>query len=210
MSRQQTLLEILGDLNFFYAELNRLIVDYDTVKPWDPTPISSWDQGKDPTSIIPYQQHLYICHKNSDYVTTYNIKGENINENSSFYYPSGLDLDESKNLLYVAEKNEITILDLKSNVLRPSWKLPANNGSYRGLKIDNDVLYLTIEWLHQIFVCNSDDGKVKDTWGNVRLGNGEGEYNYPYGITTNNKYLYVCDSNNNRVQIVDKKKWKIF
>jgi len=61
---------------------------------------------------------------------------------------------------------------------------------------------LTIRSINQIFLCNPLDGKISKTLGNEQSGSGPGEFNYPCGLTLNNNFIYVCDCNNFRVQIL--------
>jgi len=70
--------------------------------------------------------------------------------------------------------------------------------------------YLTIDGFHQIFLCNNQDGKVLKKWGTVNSGSKHGEFNYPYGITVNNTYVYVCDCYNHRIQILIKENGNFF
>jgi len=75
---------------------------------------------------------------------------------------------------------------------------------FRGIKADGQVLFLTIYEYHQIFVCNSQDGKVVNKWGTETMSSKQGEFNYAMGITADNQNLYICDCDNHRVQILTK------
>jgi len=131
--------------------------------------------------------------------------GEQIKENLSFECPSGIDLDEEKNILYVVDKNNVTLLDLELNVIS-SWSIPMHpeSSSFRGLKVDRNIAYLTIDTIHQIFLCNSQDGKVLKKWGTSSKGSIPELFYYPHGLTINNEYVYVCDCDNHRIQILTK------
>jgi len=126
-----------------------------------------------------------------------------IKENLSFKSPSGIDMDEEKNLLYIADKNTVTILNITQDIISV-WNLPSTSGHFRALKFDDNILYITIEHLHQIFLCNPEDGKVIRKWGTESRGAKEDEFDRPYGITLNKKYVYICDSLNHRIQILTK------
>jgi len=125
----------------------------------------------------------------------------------SFFCPSGVDSDERKNILYVVDQLNVTIINVKFDSLY-SWPLPMTHGTFRGIKLDSGTvgqnLYLTIQTISQVFVCNSQDGKVLDIYGTTENSLKQGEFNNPYGITLNNKYIYVCDCGNHRVQILYK------
>jgi len=117
-----------------------------------------------------------------------------------------MDLDEKNSLLYLADRNQITILTLKLEKIS-SWEYPMKTTSlpYRGLKIDEDVLYLIIYKCHQIFVHNREDGEILNRWGTTNESKKQGEFHNPFGITVNNKYVYICDCFNHRVQVLNKR-----
>jgi len=125
-----------------------------------------------------------------------------IRENLSFKDPCGIDMDE-KNILYIADENNVTLVNLKLEIIS-SWKLPQKNTGFGGLKIDNKTVYLTIAGIHQIFLCQSEDGKVLKKYGTVDKGSKPGEFNRPCGITVNGTYVYICDCSNHRIQILIK------
>jgi len=53
-------------------------------------------------------------------------------------------------------------------------------------------------------LCNSQDGKLVKEFGTIEIGSSNGQFYYPFGLTVDNKYVYICDSFNNRVQILIK------
>jgi len=40
--------------------------------------------------------------------------------------------------------------------------------------------------------------------GKKKSGTGPGEFNYPYGLTVDNEFIYICDSSNDRIQVLNK------
>jgi len=50
------------------------------------------------------------------------------------------------------------------------------------------------------------DGKVLEKWGGTHLSNNKGEFNSPRAITIDNNYAYICDSLNDRLQLLTKEK----
>jgi len=126
--------------------------------------------------------------------------------NSSLLSPSGIDIDEENSILYIADKTRVTRLNLKLEFLS-SWEFPKQREFgwiFRGLKLDSNTVSLTIHGLHQIFLCNCQDGKILKEFGTVFSGTKDGEFHYPYGLTVDNKYVYICDNENHRVQILTK------
>jgi len=205
MTRQKALLELLNTLDLFYTDLNRLLVQYDTRTPWQTTACNSWNQNS-PCGLLSFEphRHIHVCTRDSHLVFTFNTSGEILQKNLSLESPSGIDIDEKNSLLYIADQTHITILNLKLESLS-SWKLSKESPStwsFRGLKVDGNILYLTISGLHEIFSHNSQDGKLLKEFGSE--GSENGAFNYPLGLTVNNKYVYICDRNNHRVQILTK------
>jgi len=197
MERKKKLIDLFNNLNL-YNELNRLILDYEKSILWETFALSTWPLTSQPTAICTYDQQLYIC--DSKQILIYKTNGM-VKINFSLLRPDGIDIYEQ--LIYVADKDNVTILNFNLDILF-SWKLPSNGLTYRSLKVDNHIVYLVIEG-NQIFLCKEQDGRVLEKWGKVRSSSKDGEFNNPCGFTLNNKYLYICDSMNHRVQILNKK-----
>jgi len=66
-------------------------------------------------------------------------------------------------------------------------------------------MYFSTYFPHQIQVYKSQTGKLLARWGVEDSSSKQGEFNYPMGITVDNKYVYVCDSYNHRVELLTKK-----
>jgi len=71
--------------------------------------------------------------------------------------------------------------------------------NFHHLKVSDDLIYVTLNDHHQIFVYSSN-GKVNNTIGSTTSSSKIGEFNYPRGITIVKKILYICDGYNHRVQ----------
>jgi len=78
------------------------------------------------------------------------------------------------------------------------------------LKIDNNnKMYFTpYRFSNHIYLFNYQNGKEIKKFGTKEPSELEGEFQTPFGITVNEKYLYVCDCLAQRVQIVDKENGK--
>jgi len=189
-------LDLLGELELLYIELNYLVIEYESIKQWKTTPFTSWDQQGIPTGIVIYQQQLYVCNYTPHLAVSFNLKdGKKIKENSTFLFPCGIDVDEEKERLYLADKKTISILNLKLDSIS-TLELPviAPESSYfRGIKFNNNILYLSLQNIQQIFLLKSDDGKVLNQWGNEDGGSNIEEFREPRGLTVNSLYLYICD-----------------
>jgi len=192
-------------LALFYADLNQLIVKYDMIQ-WETTASQSWEQKSTLAGLFNYQEHLYICTLDPDSVSILDRKsGTKLKECTSFGFPWGIDMDEKRNLLYVADKLKITILNLQDLDIISDWRIPTEGyGYFRGLKYDDNILYLTIGGKQQIFLCDPSNGTILNKWGTVTGSSKSGSFDYPFGLTIHNKCLYICDCDNHRVQILYK------
>jgi len=201
---------VFRDYSVFPEVLIDVIIPYCAWTRWEQSASTSWNPEEVPRGLTSYQQQLYLCHYDpSQGVSIYNTSGEIIRSNSSFKSPFGIDIDPKKSLIYIADWNHVTILNLNLEVAS-SWRLPtripnSNFQSFRGLKVDNAILYLTINEVHQIFICNSFDGTLLNIWGGA-AGSKPSEFNYPRGLAVDNKCVYICDCDNHRIQILKKDK----
>jgi len=205
--REKALGKILDDLRFFYLDLNHLIIDYDTPTSWEAMACTSWTQQA-PNGLLTFQHNIYLSKLSS--VVTCNTNGEIIQE-SLLKSTSGIDINEKNSMLYLVNRTHVTLLNLKLEHIS-SWRLPKEPGGglFLGLKVDGHILYLTIDSRHQIFLCNSQDGKILQEFGTVKCGFKDGEFNHPFGVSVDNTYIYICDTLNNRVQIFKKENRNYF
>jgi len=113
-----------------------------------------------------------------------------------------------KNLLiYIASQSHINILNVNLELIS-SWPYsvtPSYDSFFRGLKIDQNLVYLSIDGCHQIFLHKSHDGTLVNRWGTVKESSKQGEFHFPLGITLNKEFIYICDRDNHRVQLLKKK-----
>jgi len=208
IGRQEGLVNILKNLNLFYNDLNKIILAYEMRNEWEASASNTLYLNSNPSSLTTDQQYLYVCIANQNSLIKYNLQGEMIEKYTSLDYPQAIDIDNKTNLFYVANMENVVVLN-KTLSLVSSWKLPAYNDSvYRAIKVDGDVLYLTIYRLHQIFKCQCHDGKVINKFGDSKFSLSQGKFNFPDGMTINKNYLYVCDSSNHRVQVLNKENGK--
>jgi len=74
------------------------------------------------------------------------------------------------------------------------------------LKVYDDKIYFTLYDSHQIYVTTLEGKEIK-TFGKqfttlLSGGKGEGEFYSPWGLTVDEKFLYICDRVNHRIQIL--------
>jgi len=75
------------------------------------------------------------------------------------------------------------------------------------LKVSNKQIFFTLWDSHQIYRYQTETKKLSifgtkfKTW---RGGSGPNEFDHPRGLTVAEKKIFICDSNNHRIQILDK------
>jgi len=205
-----SLLNVLEELKILYTDLCLICVQYDNIRQWESTAETTWDEKVGPAGLInSKQKQLYVCHCSTPAIVLYHTNHQKITENLSLTFPFGLDLDDEKNLLYVADEKNMTILNFQLEFLN-SWPLPPTCGFFRGVKIDQNILYLTLGGIHCIYIYQAEDGKFLKLWNNEDRDRPEDAFDCPFGLTVDNKYVYVCDKNHHRVQILVKETGKFY
>ena len=110
-----------------------------------------------------------------------------------------------KDRLFVVEgwdRPQLLIIDSSKNHILRQWDLPINE-TYWYFKVDHDRIYLTSDNQQQIYVY-SLTGKEITRFGQSEASQKAEEFNYPRGVTVDEKYLYLCDYFNHRIQVLDK------
>ena len=123
--------------------------------------------------------------------------------NEQLNYPYGVTVDHNTCNIYVADNcnNCVKVFDNTAKYLLKfgDGKGEGKMSSPRGLLIRGN----------KVFVSHSDcilvyqlDGKFVSSIGSK--GSGELQFNYPYGLSTDeyNNDIYICDYGNNRIQII--------
>ena len=124
-----------------------------------------------------------------------------------FARPQSLSFNNDMTELYVADaaNHRIQVFDSDGNFLRMIGNVGKEPGEFRYpygvLVLDDDTLLVT-EFGNSRVQILSPDGKPLHTLG--RLGEGEGELLAPWTATVDEKYIYILDSQNSRVQIVER------
>lgn len=165
--------------------------------------MESWDlpRNTSPMGLLLHQQQLYILDQRNPTLLIYTLTGQLLPTPDTLHtLPRAIDIEAKNGFLYVMDKSYLIVLNLKrekiSSFALPSW------GGY-GLKVDRTLLYLTLSLESQIFVY-SLQGTLMNTFGIQESGNKEGQLNEPKGITVDTRDLYICDSNNHRIQVLKK------
>jgi len=67
-----------------------------------------------------------------------------------------------------------------------------------------DRLYVTSLSTHVIYVFHPLTGEELSIFGSKTPSDQAGFFHHPRGLTVDETYLYICDSNNHRIQVLDK------
>ena len=119
-------------------------------------------------------------------------------------HTADLTFDPAGNL-YVADSmyNRVQLFSTDGTYLRAFRILgctPSKLPHLKGIHVDHDYVYVAECWNNSVSVFHTS-GEVITSFG--RRGSGEGEREHPTGITTDQDgFLYVCDTYNNRIQII--------
>ena len=117
--------------------------------------------------------------------------------------PYGVAIDENTNLIYIAEQGckRVSIFSETGEFLNTF----TNQGMREphGIAIHQDNVYVTDTKVHAVFQFKIDaDMRFLAKLGSK--GSGMGQFKFPYGLTVSTHGdVFVADSNNNRIQILD-------
>jgi len=202
MEREKNLLKLLNSLDILLNDLNGLIVQYTTIIEWETTPSTMYQMinNRGNYGLFGYQEHMYLCTIDKNLIIKYNLKGEIIEENNSFKGPTVMDIDIKKNLFYIVGSTHVMLVSLQNQKELSSWLLPAKPPEiFRAIKVEENTVYLTLYGLHQIFVCQSHDGKLLNKFGKssndgklkAQKSSEPGAFFLPLGLTVVKK-RFVC------------------
>ena len=129
--------------------------------------------------------------------------GEEGQAPGELWCPLGVDIDENTDLIYVAEWGScrISIFSETGEFLNTF----TNQDMRRpfGIAIHRDNLYVTDAGVHAVFQFKIEAGmRLVAKFGSER--SGMGQFDFPLGLSVcNNGNVFVADTNNHRIQILD-------
>lgn len=125
-----------------------------------------------------------------------------------FDFPGGVAVD-SKGRVYVSDSNNlrIQILNKSGEVVRvigqptkPGERASVLFGLPEGIVVDKEGrIYVVDAFRGTIFVFNDRGKKIAELG---QLGAGPGKFSYPAGLAYDGNIFYVCDTRNNRIQLI--------
>jgi len=199
----------ISSLSILAQDVVPLVVEYATHLRVDESSLETWSTGhRKPYGIISDSKKIYVRSATSGQsVLTYSVEGKLVvGKFPSLEGVNGFAIDLYDNKFYISDSPDANLFIFsQTKELLLNWKLP--KPKCWAIKVDNDKIYTTFAYCHQIFVLNQS-GQPITTIGKETKSEKEGEFNESRGITIVNDNLYVCDCNNNRIQVLDKETGK--
>jgi len=208
---RKTCLDIMDSLSILPRVVINLIIDYCAPIQWNPKPLKVWHipwGNARPLGVISDGKHLFVSDFTLNCVLKYSLDGSKViawepkREESLpiFSSPSGLDIIQDH--LFVIDKLRIQQFDLKDDRILSSWALQDFVSAYScALKVDGPNVYVTLAGRHHIYIYNLLGLSLR-YFG--KKGHGTGEFNEPRGLALDETFLYICDGDNQRIQVLRK------
>jgi len=185
---------ILRDLNFFYADLYKLIIVYDTSVPWEGKQLQEIKIAG-PWRIVTDQKYLYLSMQSDKWVARYNVETLQYVDKFPTTRRAGA-IDVSGNELYVSEiMRSIKVFNILTKEIIREWK-PI--GYSCAIKVHNGNLYYANIEDNKIYVYNLL-GELIQQFG--KSGSEPGELSKPYGMDIDDQFVYIVEFGNSRVQV---------
>jgi len=175
-----------------------------------------WNLPKEtePIEMATDLKYIYFTDKKNSCLFRYHFNGQFIDQwhysLSSYHFllkwigakifsePRGIDIFEDK--IYVLDNFYLQVWNSKQKLLHLYNLWNVNPGLANCIKVDRFYIYITFYSQNQIFVCNHKGELIR------LFGKNEIQFSQPHGMTLDEMYLYICDSNHHRIQIVTKDK----
>jgi len=204
MEREKALNALFSNLNLLLKDLYSLILQYEKDLLLDGKYLFEWDTPRI-LHLVHDNQYLYTNCLENRLIYQYSFDGKLLN--TLPYETNAMEL--INNQLYLADYIRFFILDIKSNVIIEEWNLPKEENESIGgwsLKIDQEnVFIIPHAKTHEIYLFLKKNGKEIKKFGSKKESQELGQFDLPFGLTVNEKYLYVCDFGNDRIQVLNKK-----
>lgn len=142
-----------------------------------------------------------VAVEDTDYTLIFKLNLTSHNKKSKIGSPCCLAIDERSGLFYItdSDKNEIQIWSEDGKFIRKFGDKILH--SPFGICIDGDYIYITCtKTCHSLFKFNKFDELLCKMG---EEGTDNNSFLYPRGLCAVHSQIYVCDSNNHRIQIFD-------
>jgi len=195
-TQKQFILELLGDLQILYADLYRLIMEYEP-RLWEGKQVQEIKMDSDPWRMTTDKKYLYLCMRNFKCVSRYTVDTLQLVDEFPMISPSAIDI--SGNELYVHEEDvSIKVFNIVTKEIIREWN---TLGYARAIKVNGENLYYadcSQENDYQIHVYNLSGSLIREFG---KLGSEPGEFMCPYGMDIDDQFIYIGDNANSRVQV---------
>jgi len=193
--------EFLNDLQLLLLDLNKLVAEYTTEVPWLGTKVQEIEVS-DPRKMATDQKYLYIICSDRwrHYIGRYILDTLEFVDKFHVTSTDWGALDVSGNELYVSDNMGIKILNINTKDIIRQWY---TSTGIVAIKFHDGNLYCASHQ-HVISLYNLS-GDLLTQFG--KKGTANGELDRPYGIDVDDKFIYVGDYSNNRVQVFDLKNY---
>ena len=157
------------------------------------------------------EKYLFASGGNDNWILKYSIAGNKLQLRDSIKLgdkwpnkisPSGIEIDDAKQLMYVVTKdnNSIYVIDLKTKAIQK--QIPIGGEAYACLlSPDKSILYISCWGCDKVISFNTKTGVISD----MAVGDNPNEL----CLTKNGNYLFVANSNDNSVSVIDTKQKKV-
>ena len=156
-----------------------------------------------------YHDNVYVCERGNHYIGVYTTDLKSIQHIGSpglrkgqFCEPYDVDFDSEGNA-YISDRgnHQIQVIDTSGKFVRQFGQDEGEGKLDKptAILVMGPFVYIT-DHSHDRIAVYQTSGQFVTSFG--KHGKGEGEFDAPYGITSDeNGFLYVADYNNNRVQV---------
>jgi YVTN family beta-propeller protein len=158
------------------------------------------------------EKSLFVGGGNDNWILKYNISNNKLQLADSFKLgakwperisPAGIDIDEQKKVLYVVTKENNSLYTIDLTTRKIIWQYQLEGDSYAcQLSPDHKKLFISCWGCDKLICFDTEKERIVEQ---LALGDNPNEILQ----TKNGQYLYVANSNDNSVSVVDTKKWKV-
>lgn len=163
------------------------------------------------------EKYLYASGGDNNWIIRYSIANNRLiasdtiklgepwsrKKNAPSISPTGLALDDKKDILYVVTKqdNSLYLIDLKTKTIRQRIELGTEAYTCL-LSPDRRVLYISLWGRDKVVAYDTKNNKLADS---VSVGDNPNDMS----ISRNGRNLYVSNANDNTVSVIDLKKGRV-
>jgi len=204
---EQKLIGLVNSLSLFPTVIVQVVMTYAAPVPWRGQMVHQWLLNNKTAALVSDGKSLYVCNGGGHALHKYNLETRLLEDTWSspqfrFVYPQGIGLSGDE--LYVLDAEQVQVFSTANKTLIRHWPIVSSTSCRRVfLKLSNNDVFVTVSRVHRIFVYNRF-GILQRKYGKKLAGSAKGKFNCPHGMAVDTKYLYVCDRDNHRVQVLDK------